>query len=32
MLTQPTADSDSVSLEFYAGEAVVLTVNVPFTE
>jgi len=32
MLIRPTGDVDTVTLEFYAGKAVVLTVNVAFKE
>ena len=32
MLLRPTGETDSVVLEFHANEAVVLTVNVAFTE
>jgi len=32
MLMRPTGDFDNVTLDFYAGKAVVLTVNVALTE
>lgn len=32
MLLRPTGDNDTVNLDFYAGESVVLTVNVALTD